>query len=780
MDFEAELAEKEDESMDDSDDSMTVCILGRCSRCVRNKRTVTYCRVVKSHTERKASCCLSCFNANYSLSKRRVELQHLEPNGSKMVLVGICDSEHMISCTSLELPKSCLQLESLHIILPIDMPTQMNVLRSENVTSVTGFLMEYTDSKWEEWLDRFCQQSSTRFSVHTGKQINAKQQHGMIRVQGDCYNFKIEWSQMYNCIRAGNGRCKPEVDDPLKRRSAPGSRCCECPAAIYCRLLTLSTQQQILEVQLPMRNAHKNHDPLSITDQLCNKPVEDIEKKIEELVRDTRLNLVSLKLVVHDWVTKILIPKQLQDGILNELPNPYNRAYFPTKKDLRNVAHRAIVKRRNSLFNQDSLNKILKEQAKCSGLHYSLQQYSQSGLKTNTSNDCSLKQKGKGLMGQIDEAVGTLEGDSLLESSSPEVSSQPFLLVFQTPQQQKWLIMYGNVVTCMDAIYKTNRYAFPCFFLVVKTSIGVGIVVGTIIPQFETADLISEGIKILKFWNPQWMPQYFMTDKSAAELEAIRIVFPSCMRFVCDFHRSQAFDRWVNKSCHEVPNQSKKTVINCFKKLAYTSTDKKFEEILLDMQSQPWYTGNKLLQDYLREEWLSSKPLWSHVYRQSFHAEIDTDNLTEAFNHTLRSRYLQLRQDTSVTDLCEVLLNIVFPEQQKEYTIAVAQQTEGYRRPWYEIPGYLIDRPRNLQSACLANISKAKQFASSDITTDGNGVFTLKSTDKSYLVDIPGGCCECPYFIKTKIPCKYMFAIFALFCDQWSWYDLPCQLTDST
>ena len=167
-------------------------------------------------------------------------------------------------------------------------------------------------------------------------------------------------------------------------------------------------------------------------------------------------------------------------------------------------------------------------------------------------------------------------------------------------------------------------------------------------------------------------------------------------------------------------------------------------------------------------------------YRQSFHAEIDTDNLTEAFNHTLRSQYLQLRQDTSVTDLCEVLLNIVFPEQQKEYTIAVTQQTEGYRKPWYEIPGYLIDCPRNVQSACFANISKAKQFASSDITTDGNGVFTLKSTDKSYLVDIPGGCCECSYFIKTKIPCKHLFAIFALFCDQWSWYDLPCQLTDST
>jgi len=58
--------------------------------------------------------------------------------------------------------------------------------------------MEYTDSKWEEWLGRFCQQSSTQFSVHTGKQINTKQQHGMIQVQGECYNFKTEWSQMYN------------------------------------------------------------------------------------------------------------------------------------------------------------------------------------------------------------------------------------------------------------------------------------------------------------------------------------------------------------------------------------------------------------------------------------------------------------------------------------------------------------------------------------------------------------------------------------------------------
>lgn len=290
------------------------------------------------------------------------------------------DSECTVSFASLLLPKSCLHLESLHITVPIDMSME-KIQSSERVISATGFMQEYTASKFEAWLDKFCQQSNTRYSVHTGKQANKKQQHGTIRVQEDCFSFKIEWSQIYNCFRAGQGRKNPEVPDPLKRRNAPGSRCCDCPAAIYCRLLILSNQQQILEVQIPLQNAHKNHNPLSITDQLCNKPLVEIERKIEELVRDTRSNLVSLKLVVQNWVTKVLIPQQIQEGILNEPPQPFNRAYFPTKKDLRNVAHRAIVKRQYSLFDQDSLNEILIEQAECNGLLYSLQKYSQSDHK---------------------------------------------------------------------------------------------------------------------------------------------------------------------------------------------------------------------------------------------------------------------------------------------------------------------------------------------------------------------------------------------------------------
>ena len=126
-----------------------------------------------------------------------------------------------------------------------------------------------------------------------------------------------------------------------------------------------------------------------------------------------------------------------------------------------------------------------------------------------------------------------------------------------------------------------------------------------------------------------------------------------------------------------------------------------------------------------------------------------------------------------------MLLNIVFPEHEHEYAIAVAQQTEAYRKPQYDMPVYLRNRPHSVQAECLANMASAKQFNSSDIITDKEGLFTLKSGDKSYSVNILSGHCSCPYFTKRNIPCKHMFAIFNLLPQQWSWHDLPMCLTNS-
>ena len=156
--------------------------------------------------------------------------------------------------------------------------------------------------------------------------------------------------------------------------------------------------------------------------------------------------------------------------------------------------------------------------------------------------------------------------------TSPEHSESTFLLVMQTKAQQALMEEYGNIITLMDGIYRTTKYGFPCFFLTVKTSLGLGRVVATIIPQYESEELLAEGLRILKEWNPNWSPCYTMRDKSSVELGALGQVHPNAIRLLCDFHRSQAWERWVNKNANDVSHQDRDTVLSYLKDLAYAVT----------------------------------------------------------------------------------------------------------------------------------------------------------------------------------------------------------------
>ena len=163
-----------------------------------------------------------------------------------------------------------------------------------------------------------------------------------------------------------------------------------------------------------------------------------------------------------------------------------------------------------------------------------------------------------------------------------------FYLFTKQKKQKEWLELYGIVITCMDGVYKTLRYGFPCYFLVVKTSIRIGRVVGTIIPQYETEELIAEGLRIIKLWSSRWSPRFFMTDKSSQEhgmgiykrycvwvgdvIGSIGVVHPKCFRLVCDFHSLQAVERWINKSSYCVKFEDKASVKLSFRTLLYATS----------------------------------------------------------------------------------------------------------------------------------------------------------------------------------------------------------------
>lgn len=99
------------------------------------------------------------------------------------------------------------------------------------------------------------------------------------------------------------------------------------------------------------------------------------------------------------------------------------------------------------------------------------------------------------------------------------------LFIHQTAWQSRLLARYGNDLTFLDATYKTTKYALPLFFIAVKTNVDHAIV-GSFIVQDETTQSITEALTIIKQWNPQWKPSYFMTDLCEEEINSIETIFP--------------------------------------------------------------------------------------------------------------------------------------------------------------------------------------------------------------------------------------------------------------
>lgn len=113
-----------------------------------------------------------------------------------------------------------------------------------------------------------------------------------------------------------------------------------------------------------------------------------------------------------------------------------------------------------------------------------------------------------------------------MHDTTNDGKNERFLFVHQTGHQKRILERYGNSICFLDATYKTTKYAVPLFFLVVKTNVDYQVVASFSV-QDETKKAITEGLSILKSWNPSWYPKCFMIDNSEEERRSIETIFPS-------------------------------------------------------------------------------------------------------------------------------------------------------------------------------------------------------------------------------------------------------------
>ena len=322
---------------------------------------------MKQHKEVGADVCTSCDDKQNNITTCRQQMRHDSSNATCKKKVDCCEE--------LGLPRCCVNLAGLHLECYVSSPDS---LKTQNAT---GYMVPYSEERWEKWLQQFMLQTQCEYTARNGSKANIKtREKGVVRVNKGHFTYMSSWVHTYSCLRGGKGKLNPSsLDLEKKSRVSIGSRRLGCPARIHLRLLNVSNGMEILEIKVPLLSAHLSaHTPFSIKDQLTMKPLTEIEQKVTELVQECFLNHRALRALLKSWVEKELIPAHIERGVLTELPSQFNRAYYPTKADIRVMVTKVMTKQRNGLFDQDAVMELLQS---TTSLKYYFRQYNKGTAK---------------------------------------------------------------------------------------------------------------------------------------------------------------------------------------------------------------------------------------------------------------------------------------------------------------------------------------------------------------------------------------------------------------
>ena len=348
-------------------------------------------------------------------------------------------------------------------------------------------------------------------------------------------------------------------------------------------------------VTLPSEECHSGHPTGSGIAGFSQRVNDKVSVKIAELVAEGITE-------IHD-VQKLLRHYVLHDLCKDRHPDLNDRAYFPIENDIKN--HIYMAKRALQLSCLDQENLRLKidrwKSTDLESTHY----FRPYLMKVKGGKDEDLQSASEtSINNDIDESASLI-----ITEDSTNQYEQTLLWIHQTEWQKQLLFKYGNTISLIDATYKTTKYDLALFFICVKTNVGYSVVAEFVV-QSETTENISESLALLKQWNPTWNPQYFMTDYSEAELTALEKVFPMTKIYLCDFHREQAWDRWVKDRKHELSHTEAEELLILLRACAWappssgSNVASDYDIAVSDLKKSSVWKNNVQLQQWLTQKWL--------------------------------------------------------------------------------------------------------------------------------------------------------------------------------
>lgn len=235
---------------------------------------------------------------------------------------------------------------------------------------------------------------------------------------------------------------------------------------------------------------------------------EKIVKKITELTLEGVRKRGEMRRHLNNFVKNELFK--------GETPPPQNRRrFYPRRKDLDYYISKAKLENRLAKMDQDNIEELIKKWQTTDNNFYFRKR----------AEVISFDQEQEFDDHSEDVEAANEEGDDEDEPEpQPQKSEQTLLFCYQSKEQKRLLVKYGNGMCLLDATYKTTRYALPLFFLCVRTNVCYQIV-ATFVVQYSTTASIAEALEVIKSWNPSWRPRYFMTDFADEEIHALESTF---------------------------------------------------------------------------------------------------------------------------------------------------------------------------------------------------------------------------------------------------------------
>lgn len=325
----------------------------------------------------------------------------------------------------------------------------------------------------------------------------------------------------------------------------------------------------------------------------------------------------------------------------------------------------------------------------------------------------------------------------------------PFGIIIITPiMKRAHQLNFAKEIIFVDSTSACDPLNHAITFIMCPSAAGA-IPLAIIVTKGQTYESYCQGFSLLKEAVPesfcgQGFPNIFITDQSAAEINAINYIWPKSSTLLCVFHVLQAVWRWLWDSKHNIPLEKRKILIKEFRTILYSESIVDAEHAYLKSTEKNLDCPNWI--SYIQNYW-SYRQKWCLCFRDHTSRGHVTNNYCEVAVRLFKDHVL-----------CRV----------KAYNVlALIDLTCTALENYYKHRLREFSDSRNSSSRLFLQkmIKKTTYLKKEMIIQESDDEFLVPSEEESglmYYVDTNSGLCSCSAAL-TGTFCKHQCAVYKYF-----------------